>query len=397
MSALIVTLLVVNIVLVIALLLRSSSQNKDQDRVERLIREEIGRNRDEVSRNLNTTSQTISNQIISLTQINEQKLEKVRDAVQSGLKSMQDDNSQKLEKMRETVDEKLHSTLEKRLGESFQMVSDRLEKVHQGLGEMQTLASGVGDLKKVLMNVKTRGTWGEVQLANLLDQLLTPGQYAKNIATKKGSRDPVEFAIKLPGQDGHCVYLPIDAKFPLEDYQRLIDAQELANIPLIEELSKAIEARIKLEARNIREKYIDPPNTTDFAILFLPIEGLYAEVLRRPGFFEQVQRDFRVTITGPTTISALLNSLQMGFRTLAVEKRASEVWSLLGTVKNEFGKFGDILKKTQDRLRQASEEIESAEKKSRTIISKLGKVQELPGSPSEVNLIETPDIDVSVQ
>jgi DNA recombination protein RmuC len=285
--------------------------------------------------------------------------------------------------MRETVDEKLHSTLEKRLGESFKMVSERLEKVHQGLGEMQNLANGVGDLKKVLTNVKTRGTWGEVQLENLLEQVLTVDQYEKNIATKKGSRDPVEFAIKLPGRDNHPVYLPIDAKFPLEDYQRLQEAQEKANVLAIEETGKALENRVKLEAKNIKEKYIDPPFTTDFGILFLPTEGLYAEIIRRVGLCDSLQRDCRVVIAGPSTVAALLNSLQMGFRTIAVEKRASEVWTLLGAVKTEFGKFGDILKKTGEKLKQASDTIEEAERKSRTIESKLKKVQELPGTKAE--------------
>ena len=290
--------------------------------------------------------------------------------------------------MRETVDEKLHSTLEKRLGESFKMVSERLEKVHAGLGEMQSLASGVGDLKKVLTNVKTRGTWGEIQLGNLLEQMLTVDQYERNVVTKQGSRDPVEFAVKLPGRDGKVVYIPIDAKFPKEDYERLLLAQDEGNVPLIEELGKVIENKIKMEAKKIRDKYIDPPHTTDFAIMYLPIEGLFAEVLRRPGLHEQLQRDFRISIAGPTTITAHLNALQMGFRTLAVEKRASEVWQLLGAVRNEFVKFGDILDKTHTRLKQASEEIELATRKSRTIERKLKDVQELPageaGRPSSL-------------
>lgn len=381
--------------------------DKNLERAQRVLQEEIARNRTELHETignfreeLQTTltafnhtvvsqmSQmadlnknqldTFSKQLTTMTQINEQKLESVRSVVENRLKSLQEENSQKLEKMRETVDEKLHSTLEKRLGESFKQVSDRLEKVHQGLGEMQTLASGVGDLKKVLTNVKTRGTWGEIQLGNLLEQILTAEQYERNIITKKGSRDPVEFAIKLPGRDGDPVYLPIDAKFPKEDYERLIDAQEQSNIALIEEAGKAIEAQIKQEARNIRDKYIDPPHTTDFAVMFLPIEGLYAEVLRRQGLCDTLQRDFRITVAGPTTFAALLNSLQMGFRTLAVEKRASEVWSLLGSVKTEFGKFGDILEKTKDKLQQATNNIDDAVKKSRTIETKLRKVQELP-------------------
>lgn len=380
MLSVLVVLAAINVVLLIVLLSRSSqseitrlkanleSIEKNQEKTERLFLSETGKNREELGKNL----------------------ERVRDVVEARLKSLQDDNSQKLEKMRETVDEKLHSTLEKRLGESFKLVSDRLEKVHQGLGEMQTLASGVGDLKKVLTNVKTRGMWGEIQLGNLLDQILTPEQYEKNIVTKKGSRDPVEFAVKFPGRDGHVTFLPIDAKFPCEDYQRLQEAQEQVNVALIEELGKAIESRIKMEAKNIRDKYIDPPFTTDFGILFLPTEGLYAEVLRRPGFSETLQRDYRVMIAGPTTIAALLNSLQMGFRTLAVEKRASEVWSLLGVVKTEFTIFGDILDKTQKKLQEASNTIETAASKSRTIENKLKKVQELPASPvvSDTNLLE---------
>jgi len=366
------------------------------------VREETAQSREELARNLSQSNHsalshiteiatlqknqldTFSQQLLSLTQINEQKLEKIRESVENNLKILREENSQKLEKMRETVDEKLHSTLEKRLGESFRVVSERLEKVHQGLGEMQVLASGVGDLKKVLSNVKTRGIWGEVQLGNLLEQILTPEQYEKNVATKKGSRDTVEFAIKFPGHDGQGIYLPVDAKFPLEDYERLIQAQEDANVPLIEEAGKALEQRLKSEAKNIRDKYLDPPFTTDFAILFLPIEGLYAEVLRRPGFGELLQREYRVLMTGPTTFAAILNSLQMGFRTLAVEKRASEVWVLLGSVKTEFGKFGEILDKTHKKLQEASNTIEDAARESRTIERKLKNVQVIPsqGKPS---------------
>ena len=265
------------------------------------------------------------------------------------------------------------------------MVSDRLEKVHQGLGEMQNLAVGVGDLKKVLTNVKTRGTWGEIQLGNLLEQILTPSQYEKNFITKKGSNDPVEFAIKLPREEG--VYIPIDAKFPKEDYERLLQAQEEGNYAMVEECTKAIENRIKLEAKKIKDKYIDPPYTTDFAILYLPIEGLYAEVLRRTGLCEFLQREYRISVAGPTTIAALLNSLQMGFRTLAVEKRASQVWELLGVVKGEFGKFGDLLDKTKEKLDLASKNIEDATRKSRTIERKLRDVQDLP-TPTSHTLLE---------
>ena len=372
-------LLVFNTILLTALLVRELTQRKDADRVERLVREEMATNRRESAQSIHA----FTDQLLKLTDMNERKLEKVREVVETRLQALQEDNSQKLERMRETVDEKLHSTLEKRLGESFKVVSERLEKVHAGLGEMQSLASGVGDLKRVLTNVKTRGTWGEIQLGNLLEQMLTVEQYERNVVTKQGSRDPVEFAIKLPGRDGKAVYIPIDAKFPKEDYERLLQAQDEGSAALVEEQQKAIENRIKSEARKIRDKYIDPPQTTDFAIMYLPIEGLYAEVLRRPGLHEQLQRDFRVTIAGPTTITAHLNALQMGFRTLAVEKRASEVWQLLGAVRNEFVKFGDILDKTHTRLKQASEEIESATRKSRTIERKLKDVQALPSSEGQ--------------
>ncbi len=329
-------------------------------------------------------------QIQSLSQSNEQRMDKLRTAVDAQLKAIQEDNGRKLEEMRITVDEKLHATLEKRLGESFKQVSDRLEQVHKGLGEMQTLASGVGDLKRVLTNVKTRGIWGEIHLGNLLEQILTVEQYAQNVATKPGSGDRVEFAIKLPGEkeDGCPVWLPIDAKFPQEDYQRLLDAQEQANPVLAEEAGRALEVRIRQEAKDIADKYISVPHTTEFAILFLPIEGLYAEVLRRPGICDLLMRQYRVVLSGPTTLAALLNSLQMGFRTLAVEKRGSEVWTLLGAVKTEFGKFGDLLDKTSKKLNEASNSIDTAARKSRTIERKLRAVQELPVEETLVLLDE---------
>ncbi len=374
-------LAIVNIILLGIILFRQNSADtsnsgfknnfesleKGQERTERSLREEIAGNRAELAKNM-----------AGLTQSNEQKLEKIREVVERQLKLLQDDNSQKLEKMRETVDEKLHATLEKRLGDSFKLVSDKLERVHQGLGEMQNLASGVGDLKKVLSNVKTRGILGELQLENLLEQILTPEQYEKNMSTKKGSNDRVEFVIKLPGQGQQPVYLPIDAKFPSEDYERLQNAQELGDLVAVEEAAKALEARIKGEAKKIREKYLDPPYTTDFGILFLPTEGLYAEVLRRPGLCELLRRDYQVIVTGPMVCAALLNSLQMGFRTLAVEKRASEVWKTLGIVKTEFGKFGDILEKTKEKLQAASNNIDLAASKSRNIEQKLRNVQEGP-------------------
>ena len=366
----------INTILLAVLLARALTPRKDDDRVERLVREEMACNRRESAQSINA----FTDQLLKLTDMNERKLEKIREVVETRLQALQEDNSEKLEKMRETVDEKLHSTLEKRLGESFKVVSERLEKVHAGLGEMQSLASGVGDLKKVLTNVKTRGTWGEIQLGNLLDQMLTVDQYERNVVTRQGSRDPVEFAIKLPGRDGKVVYIPIDAKFPKEDYDRLLEAQDKSDMAALEESVKAIESRIKLEARKIRDKYIDPPHTTDFAIMYLITEGLYAEVLRRPGLCDLLQREFRVMVAGPTTIAAVLNSLQVGFRTLAVEKRASEIGQLLVAVKNEFGKFGDMLENTKKKLDSASKEIESAATKSRTIERKLNKVQELPSN-----------------
>jgi DNA recombination protein RmuC len=332
---------------------------------------------------------TFSERLEKLTQMNDKKFEELKEKVEQKLQQLQENNSLKLEEMRVTVDEKLHATLEKRLGESFKLVSDRLEQVHKGLGEMQTLAVGVGDLKKVLTNVKSRGTWGEIQLENLIDQLLTPEQFAKNIATKKGSGDRVEFAIKMPGRSNNkdeVLWLPIDAKFPMEDYQRLQLAQDAVDLPAIEEASKALENRIKGEAKTIFDKYLDPPNTTDFALMFLPVEGLFAEVLRRPGLIEKIQTEYKVVLTGPTTLTAILNSLQMGFRTLAIEKRSSEVWSLLGAVKTEFGKFGDILEKTQKKLAEASNTIDDASKRSRSIERRLRDVQELPQGEKQVGL-----------
>ncbi|MBU0580555.1 MAG: DNA recombination protein RmuC [Candidatus Omnitrophica bacterium] len=330
---------------------------------------------------------TFSKQIIALTQSNEQKLESLRGVVEQKLKDIQADNSLKLEQMRATVDEKLHETLEKRLGESFQLVRSQLDLVGQGLGEMKVLATGVGDLKKVLTNIKTRGTWGEIQLGNLLEQILAPEQYGKNVTTKKGSRENVEFALKLPGKEDHIVWLPIDAKFPKEDYERLLSAQDVANAVLVDEAIKAIEIRVKQEAKDIRDKYLDPPNTTDFGVLFLSTEGLYAEVLRIPGLSEVLQREFRVMVAGPTTLAALLNSLQMGFKTLAIEKRASEVWSLLGAVKTEFGKFGDLLDKAHEQITKVGDTIDLSLRKTRTIERKLRDVQVLPAGES-TKLIE---------
>jgi len=379
------------------------------DRLERGLKEELSRNRQELgdsskalreevtnslakfnesvlnrmNENIGTQisqMETFGKQLQTLTSANEQRMDKMREAVEGQLKAIQEDNGKKLEEMRKTVDEKLHETLEKRLGESFKLVSDRLEQVHKGLGEMQTLASGVGDLKRVLTNVKTRGTWGEIQLGNLLEQVLAPDQYAQNVVTIPGSNDRVEFAIKLPGRDKAetVVWLPIDAKFPQEDYQRLLEAQEQANLAMAEEAGKALENRVKSEAKDIATKYISVPHTTEFGILFLPTEGLYAEVLRRPGLFDMLLREYKVVMSGPTTLAALLSSLQMGFRTLAIERRSSEVWSLLGAVKTEFGKFGDLLDKTGKKLQEAGNTIDNAARRSRAIERKLKDVQELP-------------------
>ncbi|MEE9495166.1 MAG: DNA recombination protein RmuC [Desulfobacterales bacterium] len=387
---------------------------KQEERTERMVRDEFGRNRqesagsarlarEEIGSTLKYSSDSqlkqlreiagmqkdqldsFSKQLLEMTKLNEEKLETMRNTVETQLRTLQEDNNRRLEQMRAVVDEKLQSTLEKRLADSFKQVSERLEQVYKGLGEMRSLATGVGDLKKVLTNVKTRGTWGEIRLSHILEQILTPDQYEVNVATKKASSERVEFAIKLPGQDPHkekIVWLPIDSKFPQEDYQRLRDAQESADKVLAEKSVKNLEARIKVEAKAIREKYIDPPNTTDFGIMFLPIEGLYAEVLRRPGLCDNLQRDYRIVVTAPTTLAALLNSLQMGFRTLAVEKRSSEVWELLGAVKTQFSKFGEVLAKTKKKLQEASNTIDQAEVRTRVIERKLSKVQELPQTDS---------------
>ena len=372
-------------------MLRTGKEQREEiSRSIKLLGEQLSDRMAEISRMQKNQLDVFADQLNKLTQTNEQKFESLRDKVSEHLKDIQESNSKKLEEMRVTVDEKLHSTLEKRLGESFKLVSERLELVHKGLGEMQNLASGVGDLKRVLTNVKSRGAWGEIQLGNLIEQILTPDQYEKNVVTKTGSRESVEYAIKLPGRDPgkeNVVWLPIDAKFPLEDYQRLLDAQDSANAVLVEDASKSIDRRIKDESKKISEKYLNPPNTTDFAIMFLPIEGLYAEVVRRPGLADFIQREHRVILAGPMNLAALLNSLQMGFRTLAIEKRSSEVWKLLAAVKTEFGKFGDILDKTQEKLDQASKTIGEASKKTRTIQRKLRSVEELP-SGEEQNLLD---------
>ena len=367
------------VVAVMAVLARRgmAGSNVEAELVKRL--EMIDRGlRDEFSRNREEAGAAAKNQREELTK----SLESVRSIVDLRLKQLQDDNSKQIDKMRETVDEKLQGTLEKRLGESFKLVSDRLEQVHQGLGAMQQLASDVGGLQKVLTNVKTRGGWGEVQLGTLLDQLLTPEQFARNVKTREEASDHVEFAIKLPGdENGAPVWLPIDAKFPTEDYHRLIAAQEKGDMEAVDEAIKSLETQLKRSAKDICQKYINPPRTTDFALMFLPTEGLYAEAIRRVGLVEQVQRDCRVVFAGPTTLAALLNSLQMGFRTLAIQKRSSEVWNLLAGVKTEFGKFGEALSAVKDKLDQAARKMEDVDVRSRAITKKLRDVEELPSNP----------------
>jgi DNA recombination protein RmuC len=398
------------------------AQEKGLERLERELREELARNRredaeeasrdrEERAQSANLLGQAVTNQVGQFGILQAERLEsfsrdlnrfslglderfeRLKLTVEGRLAAIQADNATKLDEMRRTVDEKLHATLEQRLGESFKLVSERLELVHRGLGEMHTLATGVGDLKRMLGNVKTRGTWGEVQLAALLEQLLTVDQFAANVATVPGSGERVDFAIRLPGKgDGAVVWLPIDAKFPIEDYQRLLDAQERGEPLLVEEAARAIEARLKIEARSIHDKYVAPPHTTDFAFLYLPIEGLYAEALRRPGLADLLQREWRVSLAGPTTLSALLNSLQMGFRTLAIEQRSAEVWAVLGAVKTEFGKFGEALAHTRKKLDEASNSIGKAETRTRQLSRKLKEVEALPVAEAEV-LIGTAEFD----
>jgi len=362
--------------------------------------------RDEQAGTLRRFGDGLQQQLAQMSEANERRLAEVRATLEQKLRDIEANNAAKLEEMRRTVDEKLHATLEQRLGESFRLVSDRLEQVHRGLGEMQALAQGVGDLKKVLTNVKSRGTWGEVQLEMLLEQMLTPDQYGKNVETVRNSGARVEFAIRLPGKaagggggdGGAPVWLPVDAKFPKEQYERLVDAQERGDPDGVIAFGRELETALRREAQTIAEKYLAPPQTTDFAILFLPTEGLYAEVLRRPGLTDLLQRNYRVTVAGPTTLTALLNSLQMGFRTLALEKRSSEVWEVLGAVKTEFGKFGDVLAKTRDTLERAARNIEQAEVRTRQMARKLRTVEALPGDAAQqllglngVEAAETPD------
>ncbi len=402
---------------------RLASFERQLERNERTIREELSRSREEASvvgrqgREENTIAvQTLADSLLKriselatlqknqlalfadqlkhLTDANDSRMEQLRQTLQSRLQGIQEDNARQLEQMRATVDEKLHATLEKRLGESFSLVSDRLEQVQKGLGEMQSLASGVGDLKRVLSNIKTRGTYGEVQLSSLLEQILAPGQYAVNVETRSGSNQRVEFAVKLPGRDGqegNGVFLPLDAKFPQEDYLRLVDAQERSDSAAAEEAGKLLERAIRLSAADIRDKYLDPPHTTDFGVMFLPTEGLYAEVLRRPGLFELLQREYRVMPAGPATLAALLNSLQMGFRTLAIEKRSAEVWNLLGAVRTEFGRFSELLDRTRKKLQEAGNHIDAAATRTRQMERKLKNVQALPGNDAQ-SVLELDDV-----
>ena len=340
-----------------------------------------------------TLADTLTTQLQGLSESNARRMNEVRDTLEKQLMQLQTTNSAKLDEMRATVDEKLQNTLQARLGESFKQVADRLEQVHKGLGEMQTLAQGVGDLKHLLTNVKTRGIFGEAQLASLLEQVFTVDQYGAQIATKPGSKNVVDFAVKLPGRsvDGEPLWLPIDAKFPNEDYERLLDAQGNADVLGAEAAGKALEMRIRLEAKSISEKYIEPPYTTDFAILFLPTEGLYAEVLRRPGLMESLQRDHRITLAGPTTLLAMLSSLQMGFRTLALEKRSSEVWQVLGAVKTEFGKFGDVLASVRSQTQTVLNTIDRAETRSRAMGRALKQVEALPETQAQALLLSDKD------
>lgn len=434
---LILILLVLSLLLLVMLLQRLSrldatvgvepridSLERQLERQERMLREELVRGREEAQlsarqgREENTLAvsalgdsllkrmseiaglqkdqlEIFAGQLKVLTASNEGRMDKLRESVDERLRLIQEDSARKLEQMRLTVDEKLHDTLEKRLGESFKLVSERLELVQRGLGEMQTLASGVGDLKKVLTNVKTRGTFGEIQLASLLEQVLAPAQYESNVETRKGSGQRVEFALKLPGRDGTSdgqVWLPLDAKFPQEDYLRLVEAQELGDVLLATEAGKQLDRAVRLMATDIRDKYLDPPHTTDFGVMFLPTEGLYAEVLRRPGLFEALQRDFKVMIAGPTTLAALLNSLQMGFRTLAIEQRSAEVWNLLGAVRTEFSKFGQVLERTSKKLQEAGNHIDQAAVRTRVIEKKLKGVQEMPAAEAAL-LLESVEWD----
>lgn len=377
----------------------------DNERLERELRAAVdstsGQIRLETGTRLNELQTSLVQQMTGLTGLQGQQLAdltrriqldlgEVRGTLQSQLTNLQQGNERKLDQMRETVEEKLQSTLEARLGESFRMVSDRLEQVHKGLGEMQALASGVGDLKRMLTNVKSRGTYGEVQLAALLEQVLLADQYARNVATRPNSTERVEFAVRMPGRDGSPCWLPIDAKFPVEDYERLLAAAEMGDAIALEAAGKALERSIKVQARMIREKYVESPHTTDFAIMFLPTEGLFAEVLRRPGLADHLHRECRTVIAGPTTLFAMLNSLQMGFRTLALERRSAEVWQVLGAVKTEFSKFGEVLATLHRQLLMASDTIDSAQRRSTQMSKALKSVEAMPPEEAAQLLPSTP-------
>ena len=390
-----------------ALLRRSSTEarfevlEKGLERLERTFQAELGRNREELSGSFRSFGEAVqkrmleiaslqkgqldgfSQQMASLTASNEGRLDKLRETVDLRLKWLQEDNAKKLEQMRATVDEKLHETLEKRLGESFKQVSGQLEQVHKGLGEMQSLAAGVGDLKKVLSNIKTRGTLGEVQLHNLLEQILTPDQYTANVATKPGSDARVEFAVRLPGRDDKPLWLPIDAKFPQEDFLRIVEAQEQGNQSALLEANRQFDRTVVAMAKLICDKYLAPPDTTDFAVMFLVNEASYATVLSRPGLFDTMLRDHKVIVAGPTTIAALLSSLSLGFKTLSIEKRSSEVWRLLGAIKTEFMTFGTLLDKTRKKLEEASSSIDTAATRTRRIQKKMQGIEELPAREAE--------------
>ena len=374
-------------------------QEARQLQLERALRQEIGDAsrlaRQELSQSLALFQQTLSTQLLQVSDSSAQRMAEIRQTLDTQMLQLQASNAAKLDEMRATVDEKLQSTLQTRLGESFKQVADRLEQVHKGLGEMQTLAQGVGDLKHLLSNVKTRGMFGEAQLAGLLEQVFVPDQYAAQVATIPGSRNVVDFAIRLPGrgEDGAPLWLPIDAKFPNEDYERLLDAQGRADAAAADLAGKALEARLRLEARAIAEKYVAPPHTTDFAILFLPSEGLYAEVLRRPGLMQSLQRDHRVTLAGPTTLLAMLSSLQMGFRTLALEKRSSEVWQVLGAVKTEFGKFGDVLSRVKTQTETVLKTLDSSQVRSRAMGRALQQVQALPEGQAQALIVTEAALD----
>ena len=387
-------IIIVLLIFVVVLLIGLKGKSDDIDDLRRDFDHMLNQTRDDILNNLGTkineNGNTQYQMLTNLTQINEQKLdntrksteeklEKIRETVEGRLLYMQKDNAEKLEKMRVTVDEKLQGTLEQRLGESFKIVNDRLESVYKGLGEMQNLAQGVGDLKKIFTNVKARGTWGEIELGNILEEYMTPDQYIKSAKTKPNATEFVEFAIKLPGKgDGESVLLPVDSKFPVEDYKRLVDSEELGDVDAINDARKSLENSIKLFAKDIHDKYIETPYTTDFGIMFLPTESLYCEVLKNTALIETLSQKYRVVVSGPTTFVALLNSLQMGFRTLAIEKRSSEVWSLLGTVKSEFEKFGDLLDKTNKKLQEIGNTMAKASTKTRVIQRKLKDVVALP-------------------